>query len=118
MNAADFVSTGDNRDDYDDAWAPRLGFSYDVNADEQFVVHGGAGRFYDRNLFSIMSLEVSKAALSPVADPFPGSRRRANAIAAPTLAGPASPGTRPTSSRASTRSRRSRSPPAAPNCSC
>ena len=67
MNAADFVSTGDNRDDYDDAWAPRVGFSYDVNADEQYVVHGGAGRFYDRNLFSTLSLEVSKAALSPVA---------------------------------------------------
>ncbi len=66
LNAADFVSTGDNRDDYDDAWAPRLGFSYDINADAQFVVHGGAGRFYDRNLFSIMALEVSKAALSPV----------------------------------------------------
>ena len=66
MNAEDYISTGDNRDDFDGAWAPRLGFSYDVNADEQFVVHGGAGRFYDRNIFSILSLEVSKAALSPV----------------------------------------------------
>jgi len=67
LNAADFVSTGDNRDDYDDAWAPRFGFSYDLNADEQHVIHGGAGRSYDRNLFKLLALEVSKAALSPVA---------------------------------------------------
>lgn len=67
MNAADYVSDGHNRSNYDGAWAPRFGFSYDFNADEQYVLHGGAGRFYDRNLFSILSLEVSKAALSPVA---------------------------------------------------
>jgi outer membrane receptor protein involved in Fe transport len=67
LNAADFVSTGDNRDDYDGAWAPRFGFSYDINADERHVIHGGAGRSYDRNLFKLLSLEVSKAALSPVA---------------------------------------------------
>ena len=67
MNAADFVSTGSNRDDFDEAWQPRAGFSYDFNADEQYVLHGGAGRFYDRNLFAILSLEVSKAALSPIA---------------------------------------------------
>ncbi len=67
LNANDFVSTGDNRDNYDGAWAPRFGFSYDINADERHVIHGGAGRSYDRNLFSILSLEVTKAALSPVA---------------------------------------------------
>lgn len=67
LNANDYVSTGNNRDDYDDAWAPRIGFSYDLNADEQHVIHGGAGRSYDRNLFSILALEVSKAALSPIA---------------------------------------------------
>ncbi|HLT90115.1 MAG TPA: TonB-dependent receptor [Woeseiaceae bacterium] len=67
INAADYVSTGNNRSDYDDAWAPRLGFSYDIFGDERHVIHGGAGRSYDRNLFSVLSLEVSKAALSPVA---------------------------------------------------
>jgi outer membrane receptor protein involved in Fe transport len=66
LNANDYISTGNNRDDYDNAWAPRLGFSYDINADERHVIHGGAGRSYDRNLFSLLSLEVSKAALSPV----------------------------------------------------
>jgi outer membrane receptor protein involved in Fe transport len=67
INANDYISTGDNRDDYSDAWAPRFGFSYDINGDERHVIHGGAGRSYDRNLFSILSLEVTKAALSPVA---------------------------------------------------
>ena len=66
-NAADFISTGNNREDFKDAWAPRLGFSYDLNADEQHVIHGGAGRSYDRNVFEQLSLEASKAALSPVA---------------------------------------------------
>jgi outer membrane receptor protein involved in Fe transport len=67
LNANDYVSTGDNRDDFSDAWAPRFGFSYDIGADEEHVIHGGAGRSYDRNLFSVLALEVSKAALSPVA---------------------------------------------------
>lgn len=67
VNAADYVSTGNNRDDYSNAWAPRIGFAYDINADERHVIHGGAGRSYDRNLFKLLSLEVSKAALSPVA---------------------------------------------------
>jgi outer membrane receptor protein involved in Fe transport len=67
LNANDYVSTGGNRDDFDGAWAPRLGFSYDINADERHVIHGGVGRSYDRNLFSVLALEVSKAALSPVA---------------------------------------------------
>jgi len=66
LNADDFVSTGNNRDNYKDAWAPRLGLSYDINADERHVIHGGAGRSYDRNLFKLLSLEVSKAALSPI----------------------------------------------------
>lgn len=67
LNANDFISTGDNRDDFSDAWAPRFGFSYDLNADERHVIHGGAGRSYDRNLFELLAFEVSKAALSPVA---------------------------------------------------
>lgn len=67
LNPNDYISTGDNREDFKDGWAPRVGFSYDVNADERHVVHGGAGRSYDRNLFSVLALEVSKAALSPVA---------------------------------------------------
>lgn len=66
INAADYISTGNNRDDFKDAWAPRLGFSYDLNADERHVIHGGAGRSYDRNLFKELAFEVSKGVLSPL----------------------------------------------------
>lgn len=67
MNAADYISTGNNRDDFKDAWAPRLGFSYDLDGDERHVIHGGAGRSYDRNLFKELAFEVTKGTLSPLA---------------------------------------------------
>ncbi|MDV0438392.1 TonB-dependent receptor domain-containing protein [Xanthomonas sacchari] len=67
VNAADYISTGRNRKNFKDGWAPRLGFSYDFFGDESAVLHGGAGRSYDRNLFEQLALETSKAALSPVA---------------------------------------------------
>jgi outer membrane receptor protein involved in Fe transport len=66
INAADYVSTGSNREDFKDAWAPRFGFSYDIGADERHVIHGGAGRSYDRNLFKELAFEVSKGILSPI----------------------------------------------------
>lgn len=67
INVADYISTGHNRSNFKDAWQPRFGFSYDFFGDERAVLHGGAGRSYDRNLFEQMALESSKAALSPVA---------------------------------------------------
>ncbi|WP_369941467.1 TonB-dependent receptor domain-containing protein [Xanthomonas medicagonis] len=67
INVADYISTGKNRKNFKDAWAPRLGFSYDFFGDETAVLHGGAARSYDRNLFEQLALETSKAALSPVA---------------------------------------------------
>ncbi|MFT4249412.1 MAG: TonB-dependent receptor [Pseudomonas sp.] len=66
INVADYISTGHNRKNFKDAWAPRFGFSYDFFGDESAVLHGGAGRSYDRNLFEQLALETSKAALSPV----------------------------------------------------
>jgi len=56
----DFISTGRNRDAFKDAWQPRLGFSYDLFADQRHVIFGGAGRSYDRNLFDYLALERSK----------------------------------------------------------
>lgn len=67
INAADYIGTGSNRDDFKDAFAPRFGFSYDIGADERHVIHGGAGRSYDRNLFKELAFEVSKGVLSPLA---------------------------------------------------
>ena len=67
VNMQDYISNGHNRSNFKDAFAPRLGFSYDFFGDESAVLHGGAGRSYDRNLFEQLALESSKAALSPVA---------------------------------------------------
>jgi outer membrane receptor protein involved in Fe transport len=46
----DYISTGNNREAYKNAWQPRLGFSYDLSADndQSTTVFGGAGRYYDR----------------------------------------------------------------------
>ncbi|WP_333622490.1 TonB-dependent receptor [Stenotrophomonas indicatrix] len=63
LNINDYISTGHNRKNFKNAWQPRLGFSYDVNADEQHVFHGGAGRSYDRDLFDNLALETTKLAL-------------------------------------------------------
>jgi outer membrane receptor protein involved in Fe transport len=47
----DYISDGDNRKvDYNNI-APRIGFSYDVNADQDLVFFGGYGRYYDRALY-------------------------------------------------------------------
>jgi outer membrane receptor protein involved in Fe transport len=64
LDPNDYISTGNNRENFKDAWAPRLGFSYDLNADERHVIHGGAGRSYDRNLFKDLALEKTKSSVS------------------------------------------------------
>jgi len=60
VNINDYISTGGNRDPDRNNWAPRFGFSYDLNADQRHVIFGGAGRSYDRNLFDYLQNEVSK----------------------------------------------------------
>ncbi|UPG94462.1 TonB-dependent receptor [Luteibacter aegosomatissinici] len=57
-----YISNGSNRH-AQNQWAPRLGFSYDLFADEEHVIHGGAGRSYDRNLYDYLQLEQTKSAL-------------------------------------------------------
>ena len=57
----DYISDGSQREADDDNWAPRLGFSYDIGADQRHVVFGGIGRSYDRNLFDYLALEQSKS---------------------------------------------------------
>lgn len=51
INPEDYISTGSNRKPFYGAFQPRLGFSYDVYGDRDFVIFGGAGRYYDRSLF-------------------------------------------------------------------
>jgi len=64
ININNYISTGHNRSAQKNEIQPRLGFSYDLNGDEEHVIFGGAGRAYDRNLFDVISLENSKNALS------------------------------------------------------
>jgi outer membrane receptor protein involved in Fe transport len=56
----DYISNGHNRSAFDSGIQPRLGFSYDFSEDETFVLFGGAGRAYDRNVFDYLALERSK----------------------------------------------------------
>lgn len=51
FNVNDFISTGNNRHPDWNNFAPRIGFSYDLNADHRTVFYGGYGRFFDRTLF-------------------------------------------------------------------
>jgi len=60
----DYISTGNNRSAQDDAFAPRLGFSYDLGGDQRHVIFGGAGRAYDRTLYDYLQLEQTKFALA------------------------------------------------------
>lgn len=60
VDVNDYISTGDNRDAFKGAIQPRIGFSYDLAADERHVIFGGVGRAYDRNVFDYLSLERSK----------------------------------------------------------
>lgn len=53
----DYISDGSNRGSFKDAIAPRLGFTYDLGDDNTHVLFGGAGRAYDRNLFSTLAFE-------------------------------------------------------------
>lgn len=61
VNINDYVSTGNNRKAFKDAWQPRLGFTYDLGDDNDVVLFGGVGRAYDRNLFDHLQLEATKA---------------------------------------------------------
>jgi len=63
ININDYVSDGRNRHSFKGQWQPRLGFSYDIFGDEAHVIHGGAGRAYDRNLYDYLQTEVTKQAL-------------------------------------------------------
>ncbi|TCO40850.1 TonB-dependent receptor [Dokdonella fugitiva] len=78
----DYISNGHNRSAYKGEWQPRLGFSYDIGADEQHVIFGGAGRAYDRDLYDYLQLEQTKSALPQFTvwfrDPLTGQCRNGN----------------------------------------
>lgn len=55
-----FISNGDNRRADSNNIAPRLGFAYDLLADQRHVVFGGFARAYDRNIYDVLQLERTK----------------------------------------------------------
>ncbi len=64
VNVNDYISTGSNRKAPKNNFAPRFGFSYDINGDENHVIFGGIGRSYDRNLYEALQVEQTKSVLS------------------------------------------------------
>jgi hypothetical protein len=67
INPNDYISTGTNRKHFYGAFQPRLGVSYDVHGDRDFVITAGAGRYYDRSLFIDSALETIKDDFESVA---------------------------------------------------
>jgi len=63
ININDYISTGSNRSSPTNEFQLRIGFAYDIKADQQYVVFGGYGRSYDRNLFNQLSYETTKVGL-------------------------------------------------------
>ena len=63
VNINDYIGNGHNRSAYTGEFQPRIGFSYDLNADQRHVVFGGIGRAYDRDLYDFLQLEVTKSAM-------------------------------------------------------
>ncbi|MDQ3478479.1 MAG: TonB-dependent receptor [Pseudomonadota bacterium] len=51
FDVEDYISTGDNRKEDLNQFQPRVGLSYDINADQRTVLFAGYGRYYDRVLF-------------------------------------------------------------------
>jgi outer membrane receptor protein involved in Fe transport len=63
VNISDYISNGHNRKNPSNEFQPRIGISFDLRGDQKHVVFVGAGRSYDRNVFSILQHETNKATL-------------------------------------------------------
>jgi outer membrane receptor protein involved in Fe transport len=72
FNINDFISTGSNRESFKGEWQPRLGFSYDLGANQRQVIFGGYGRSYDRNIFDYLQLERTKSTFPTASFNFSG----------------------------------------------
>jgi hypothetical protein len=77
INLNDYISNGHNRSPDAGEFQPRLGFSYDLNADQKHVIFGGFGRSYDRDLYDYLQVEVTKAALPEYTVYFPNENATA-----------------------------------------
>jgi len=60
IDVSQYISDGHSRQAFKNAFAPRLGFSYDVFGDRKSVVFGGYGRSYDRTMANHALDELQK----------------------------------------------------------
>jgi outer membrane receptor protein involved in Fe transport len=60
-----YITDGHDRKPFTGAFAPRVGFSYDLKGDRSTVIFGGWGRYYDRNNFNNTVDELSRV-LNPI----------------------------------------------------
>ena len=60
VNIADYIADGNSRKAYKNAFAPRIGASYDVFGDKATVVYGGYGRSFDRTMANHALDELQK----------------------------------------------------------
>jgi outer membrane receptor protein involved in Fe transport len=60
IDIGQYVSNGSSRKAFKNAFAPRVGFSYDVFGDRATVVYGGYGRSYDRTMANHALDELQK----------------------------------------------------------
>jgi len=60
-----YISNGHNRKPFKGAFAPRVGFSWDITGNQSTVIFGGFGRYYDRNNFNNTVDEISRR-LNPI----------------------------------------------------
>ena len=65
FNPEDYITDGNDRSPFKWAFAPRFGFSWDINDDQSTVIFGGAGRYYDRNNFNNTVDELSRT-INPI----------------------------------------------------
>ncbi|WP_342251516.1 TonB-dependent receptor domain-containing protein [Sphingomonas sp. OTU376] len=61
---ADYISNGKNRKTFKGAWQPRIGFSYNFDAEKRYTLFGGFGRSYDRNQFDFVQQETQVGSYS------------------------------------------------------
>jgi hypothetical protein len=47
-----YFTNGDERPPYKQAWAPRIGVSYDLTGEGRHILFGGYGRYWDRTIFN------------------------------------------------------------------
>ena len=60
ININDYISNGSSRKPYKEAFAPRLGASYDLTGNRLTVLYGGWGRSYDRTMANHALDELQK----------------------------------------------------------